>query len=133
DVLGHGPAALLLMRGEWRDRAIYLAVWLALFTPMVLLAYGAVTDDLGANPVERLIRQLGVWGLRFLILGLAITPAARLLRMPRLIRYRRTVGLFAFAYIVLHLFSYAVIDHRLDWPTIGKDIAKRPYITIGMA
>jgi len=115
------------------DRAIYLALWLALFAPMVLLAWGAVTDDLGANPVERLIRQLGVWGLRFLILGLAITPAARILKMPKLIRYRRTVGLFAFSYIVLHLISYAVIDHRLDWPTIGKDILKRPYITIGMA
>jgi sulfoxide reductase heme-binding subunit YedZ len=118
---------------KWTDRAIYLALWLALFAPMVLLAWGAVTDDLGANPVERLIRQLGVWGLRFLILGLAITPAARILKMPKLIRYRRTVGLFAFSYIVLHLTSYAVIDHRLDWPTIGKDIIKRPYITIGMA
>jgi sulfoxide reductase heme-binding subunit YedZ len=122
-----------LGRGSWRDRAIYAAVWLALLAPMLLLVWGALTDDLGANPVERLIRQLGVWGLRFLILGLAITPAARLLRRPRLIRYRRTVGLFAFSYIVLHLLSYAVIDHRLDWATIGKDIAKRPYITIGMA
>jgi sulfoxide reductase heme-binding subunit YedZ len=118
---------------KWIDRGIYTLVWLALFAPIVLLAYGAVTNDLGPNPVERLIRQLGVWGLRFLILGLAITPAARLLKQPRLIRYRRTVGLFAFSYIVLHLFSYAVIDHRLDWPTIGKDIVKRPYITIGMA
>ena len=113
--------------------AIYLAVWLALLAPMALLAWGAVTNDLGANPVERLIRQLGVWGLRFLILGLAITPAARIFRQPRLIRYRRTVGLFAFSYILLHLVSYAVIDHRLDWSTIGKDIVKRPYITIGMA
>ncbi len=120
-------------KGSWIDRAIYLALWLALLSPMVLLAWGAVTDDLGANPVERLIRQLGVWGLRFLILGLAITPAARILKMPKLIRYRRTVGLFAFSYIVLHLISYSVIDHRLDWPTIVKDIIKRPYITIGMA
>lgn len=118
---------------RWIDRAIYAAVWLALLTPMLLLVWGALTNDLGANPVERLIRQLGVWGLRFLILGLAITPAARILKQPRLIRYRRTVGLFAFSYIVLHLFSYSVIDHRLDWATIGKDIVKRPYITIGMA
>lgn len=118
---------------KWADRAVYALIWLALLTPMLLLVWGALTNDLGANPVERLIRQLGVWGLRFLILGLAITPAARLLKQPRLIRYRRTVGLFAFSYIVLHLFSYSVIDHRLDWATIGKDIAKRPYITIGMA
>jgi sulfoxide reductase heme-binding subunit YedZ len=118
---------------KWADRAVYALIWLALLTPMLLLVWGALTNDLGANPVERLIRQLGVWGLRFLILGLAITPAARLLKQPRLIRYRRTVGLFAFSYIVVHLFSYSVIDHRLDWATIGKDIAKRPYITIGMA
>jgi sulfoxide reductase heme-binding subunit YedZ len=118
---------------KWADRAVYALIWLALLTPMLLLVWGALTNDLGANPVERLIRQLGVWGLRFLILGLAITPAARILKQPRLIRYRRTVGLFAFSYIVVHLFSYSVIDHRLDWATIGKDIAKRPYITIGMA
>lgn len=123
---------------RWRGRAIYAAVWLACAWPMAGLAYGMASDIflqtsiLGANPIEKLTRSLGDWGLRFLLIGLTITPAARLLRQPRLIRFRRTIGLWAFAYICLHLSSYVVLDHFFDWPTIGKDIVKRPYITIGM-
>ena len=123
---------------RWRDRAIYAAIWLACAWPMAGLAYGMASDIflqtsiLGANPIEKLTRSLGDWGLRFILIGLAISPAARLLKQPRLIRFRRTVGLWAFAYICLHLSSYVVLDHFFDWPTIGKDIVKRPYITIGM-
>jgi len=54
-------------------------------------------------------------------------------RAPVIIRYRRRVGLWAFAYVCLHLSTYIGVDQLFDWPTIGKDIAKRPYITIGMA
>jgi sulfoxide reductase heme-binding subunit YedZ len=123
---------------RWRDRAIYAAVWLACAWPLASLAYALASDILlatsilGANPIEKLTRSLGDWGLRFILIGLCITPAAKLLRQPRLIRYRRTVGLWAFAYICLHLSSYIGLDHFFDWPTIGKDIVKRPYITIGM-
>ncbi len=115
-----------------RDRLIYLAVWFACLGPILWFIFQGFTDDLGANPIEYIIRQLGVWGLRLLMVSLAITPAAKLLRQPRLIRYRRTVGLWAFAYIALHLSTYVGIDHFFNWPEIGKDILKRPYITIGM-
>ena len=71
--------------------------------------------------------------LRLLIVGLAITPLARILKQPRLIRFRRTVGLFAFAYVLLHLTNYVVTDQWFDWAAIGKDILKRPFITVGMA
>ena len=110
---------------RWRDRAIYAAIWLACAWPMAGLAYGMASDIflqtsiLGANPIEKLTRSLGDWGLRFILIGLAISPAARLLKQPRLICFRRTVGLWAFAYICLHLSSYVVLDHFFDWPTIG--------------
>lgn len=116
-----------------RDRVVYGLVWLACLAPLLWLVWRGYTNDLGANPIERLIRELGVWGLRLLIVGLAITPAARLLRQPRLIRFRRTIGLFAFAYILLHLTNYVVTDQWFDWAAIGKDILKRPFITVGMA
>jgi len=82
--------------------------------------------DLTANPIEFIIRRLGVWGLRLLLVTLAITPVAKLLRQPRLIRYRRTVGLWAFTYVALHLSTYIGIDQFFDWRSIGKDIVKRP-------
>lgn len=115
-----------------RGRIAYAAVWLACFAPLLWLVWRGFAGELGVNPIETIIRQLGVWGLRFLIVGLAITPAARLLKMPVLIRFRRTVGLFAFAYVLLHLLNYVVTDQWFDWPAIGKDILKRPFITVGM-
>lgn len=115
------------------DRLVYGLVWLACFAPLLWLAWRGFNNDLGANPIDKLIRELGVWGLRLLIVGLAITPAARLLRQPRLIRFRRTIGLFAFAYVLLHLTNYVVTDQWFDWAAIGKDILKRPFITVGMA
>ena len=115
------------------DRLVYGLVWLACFAPLLWLAWRGFNNELGANPIDKLIRELGVWGLRLLIVGLAITPAARLLRQPRLIRFRRTIGLFAFAYVLLHLTNYVVTDQWFDWAAIGKDILKRPFITVGMA
>ncbi|MBU4433535.1 MAG: protein-methionine-sulfoxide reductase heme-binding subunit MsrQ [Alphaproteobacteria bacterium] len=115
-----------------RDNIVYALVWLACFAPLVWLAWRGVNGDLGANPIEKLIRQLGVWGLRLLLVGLAITPAARIFKQPRLVRFRRTVGLFAFSYIVLHLFSYVGVDLFFDFNQLWKDILKRPFITLGM-
>lgn len=115
-----------------RDNLVYAVVWLACFAPIVWLAWRGFSGNLGANPIEALIRQLGVWGLRLLLVGLAITPAARILRMPRLARFRRTIGLFAFSYIVLHLVSYIGVDLFFDWKQLVKDILKRPFITLGM-
>lgn len=115
-----------------QDNLVYAVVWLACFAPLVWLAWRAFSGDLGANPIETLVRQIGVWGLRLLLVGLAITPAARILRKPRLVRFRRTVGLFAFAYICLHLLTYIGVDLFFDWGQLVKDILKRPFITLGM-
>ena len=116
-----------------RDRLAYWAVQLVCFCPILIFVAQGFTDGLTANPIQFVLRQLGVWALRFLVAGLAITPAAKLLKQPGLIRYRRAVGLWAFTYVCLHLTTYIGIDQLFDWRTIGKDIVKRPYITIGMA
>ena len=115
-----------------QDNLIYAAVWLACLAPLVWLAWRGFSDDLGANPIEALIRQIGVWGLRLLLVGLAVTPAARILKKPRLLRFRRTIGLFAFSYICLHLLTYIGVDLFFDWAQLWKDILKRPFITLGM-
>lgn len=109
------------------------AVSLACLLPLLWLVWRGYQGELGANPIEKVIRNLGVWGLRLLIVGLTITPLARLLKQPRLIRLRRPIGLFAFGYILLHLSTYIGVDQYFDWQAIWKDILKRPFITIGMA
>jgi methionine sulfoxide reductase heme-binding subunit len=91
----------------------------------------AVSDQLGADPLKVLERTLGLWALRFLVAGLAITPLRRL-GGPNFVRYRRTLGLLAFAYAVLHVIVYLWLDQGLDATLILKDIIKRPYITVGM-
>jgi sulfoxide reductase heme-binding subunit YedZ len=88
---------------------------------------------LGANPIEELLHELGRWGLKFLLLGLAITPLRRLTGLNWLIGFRRMLGLFAFFYVVLHFIVYAYLDQGLVMAAIGEDILKRPYITLGMA
>lgn len=91
----------------------------------------AVSDQLGADPLKVLERSLGLWSLRFLVLGLAVTPLRRL-GGPNLIRYRRTLGLLAFFYALFHVTVYVWLDQGLDLGLIWKDIVKRPYITIGL-
>jgi len=121
------------MSQTWKDRLVSLALWVACAGPLLWFVVQAFTGDLGANPIQYVLRQLGVWALRFVLITLALGPLSKLLKAPVLIRYRRRVGLWAFAYVCLHLTTYIGIDQAFDWPTIGKDIVKRPYITIGMA
>ena len=99
--------------------------------PALLLFWQAFNRQLGANPVETITHFTGEWGLRFLIITLAITPIRRLSGWNRIQRYRRMLGLFAFFYVCLHFATFVVFDHFFDLQTIWQDVLKRPYITIG--
>ena len=99
--------------------------------PLAWLVYGAATDQLGANPAEALIRDLGDWSLRFLCLTLAVTPLRLHTHTPQLARYRRMLGLFTFFYVCLHLLAYGWLDMGLALPAIGRDILRRPFILVG--
>jgi sulfoxide reductase heme-binding subunit YedZ len=107
------------------------AVYLAGMVPAVWYFWLGLNDALGADPQKTLERMLGLWALRFLIVGLAIS-ALRQLGGPNLIRYRRAIGLLAFYYACLHLSVYMLLDQGLDWRAIWADIVKRPFITVGM-
>jgi methionine sulfoxide reductase heme-binding subunit len=101
--------------------------------PFAWLLYGAITNNLGANPAEHLIRSLGDWTLRFLCLTLAITPLRVVTGTPALARFRRMLGLFVYFYAVLHLLGYSWFDMGFEVDEIAKDIAKRPFILVGFA
>jgi sulfoxide reductase heme-binding subunit YedZ len=118
------------------DRLVRLSkplVFALCLVPLALLVTRAVTDGLGANPVEAITHTTGDWTLRLLLATLAMTPLKRLVGQPWPIRFRRMLGLFAFFYACLHLLTYAWIDQGLDWQGIVEDVVKRPYITVGFA
>ena len=101
--------------------------------PLAFLVYRALNNGLGANPIETINRYTGDWVLRFLLVTLAVTPLRRLFGWNALLRYRRMLGLFAFFYACLHFLSYAWLDQYFVLADIIKDVAKRPYITVGFA
>ena len=108
-------------------------VWGLCLLPLIWLVYGAASNKLGANPAEALVRSTGDWALRFLCLVLTVTPLRVLAGLPALARFRRLLGLFMYAYLWLHLLSYAWFDMGLDLADIARDIAKRPFILVGFS
>ena len=100
--------------------------------PAILLAAGAFTGGLSANPIEYVTHQTGSWALACLVASLAITPIRRLTGWHEIIRLRRMFGLFAFFYASVHFLTWFVFDHALDPAAMIDDVAKRPYITVGM-
>ena len=108
------------------------SVYLVGAIPAAWYFYAGFHDQLGADPVRTLERSLGLWALRLLVIGLAITPLRRI-GGPNLIRYRRAIGLLAFAYAALHLFVFVWFDLNLDFSAVWQEIVKRPYITVGFA
>ena len=111
---------------RFKIAAVALAVW-----PCARLIWLATQGGLGANPIEYITRSTGWWTLAFLMITLSITPLRRLLGWPWLARLRRTVGLCAFAYALMHFVIYLWLDQFFDFAAITKDIIKRPFITVG--
>jgi sulfoxide reductase heme-binding subunit YedZ len=94
-----------------------------------LLGFGT----LGANPVQEVLHTLGKTGLNLLLITLTVTPARRLSGMNWLVALRRSLGLAAFAYVLLHAVTYAALDLQFAWATLFEDVTRRPYITVGFA
>jgi sulfoxide reductase heme-binding subunit YedZ len=111
--------------------SLKLAVFLACLVPTAQLIYNALTDNLGANPIEAITRFTGSWTLIFLLITLSVTPLRKISGWNQLIKFRRMLGLFAFFYAVVHFATYIVLDHFFDFQAILKDIIKRPYVTAG--
>ena len=114
--------------------ALKTLVWLACLWPVGWLVWGAATNNLGADPTATITFTTGLATLRLLTLSLAITPVRRLSpRLNWLVKFRRLLGLFAFFYATLHLLHYVSLYAGFDVNTMAADIAKRRFITIGVA
>jgi sulfoxide reductase heme-binding subunit YedZ len=100
--------------------------------PLVLLAWDAFHHRLGANPLEFVTHTTGTLTLVFLLISLAVTPLRKALGLPWLIKLRRMLGLYAFFYGALHLTAYVWFDKFFNLGAAAEDIAKRPFIAVGM-
>jgi sulfoxide reductase heme-binding subunit YedZ len=119
-------------------------LFIASLAPLVLVPAALWSDFvrgtsfLGAEPVTEMEHMIGEWGLRFLYGTLLVTPLRDLTGWNWLAKHRRTLGLFAFAAICLHLLTWVFLDLQVGlsdlvgWADVGADLAKRPYLTIGM-
>jgi sulfoxide reductase heme-binding subunit YedZ len=111
-----------------------ILVWLACLYPLGSLVWRAVTNNLGADPTAAISFSTGLATLRLLTISLAIMPLRRLYtRLSWLVKFRRLLGLFAFFYASLHLLTYIALYAGFDVDAMASDIAKRRFITMGVA
>ena len=106
-------------------------LFILILFPSLLWAYQFVTGNLGVNPIEKLMDELGLMALRLIIITLMITTLSNIRPLKSIVVLRRMIGLFAFYYVSLHFSTYIVLDHFLDIQFIIQDIIKRPFITFG--
>lgn len=107
-----------------------LAVFVALFVPGLCVAYALNQSLLGPRPINQAIHEIGLWGIRLILLSLAVTPLRQILHWPHLILVRRMIGVGAFAYIAIHLVLY-VVDENYNLLKVASEIYLRIYLTIG--
>ncbi|AOZ50533.1 sulfite oxidase heme-binding subunit YedZ [Chromobacterium vaccinii] len=107
-------------------------LFIACLLPLSRAAWIVLSGE-AVNPVEFITRSTGTWTLVWLLATLSMTPLRRLSGQAWPLKCRRMLGLFAFFYASLHFTTYVWLDQFFDWHHILKDIAKRPFITVGFA
>lgn len=85
----------------------------------------------GPDPAKWLLHQSGFYALCFLVMTLAVSPLSRTLRVPKVVLWRRPVGLAGFFFATIHVVVYVSFYQAFLLSAIVDDIAKRPYILIG--
>ncbi len=126
-----GKASGLAALPPSQVRTLKVAIWLLAMLPFVRLLYLGATSQFGANPLEFVTRSTGTWTLVMLCATLTVTPLRRLTGWYWLVRMRRMLGLFAFFYGVQHFLLWIGVDRGFDLAYMLKDVAKRPFITVG--
>ncbi len=109
-----------------------LVIFVNALVPLALLLWDVVRKNIGANPLEFATRTTGMLTLVFLTLTIAISPFRKTFGANSLIKFRRMLGLFAFFYGALHLLTYVWFDRLFNLISVGKDVAQRPFILVGM-
>ena len=108
-------------------------VFLLLLWPIYIITYQIIFNELGPEPVDRIINYFGEWTLIFIILTLSISPLRKLTNSTEWIKFRRMFGLFTFFYASIHMLSYVGLDYRFDFEPLINDVFKKKFIFIGFS
>jgi sulfoxide reductase heme-binding subunit YedZ len=114
------------------DRAIRIAVHAGAILPLAWLLWDFLFDNLSVNPIEDVQLRTGRFALILLVVSLACTPLSRILRIPRILSYRRALGLYAFTYTCLHLLNFLALDYGFDLGLIREDLFEKWYALVGL-
>jgi len=106
----------------------FLSLW-----PIYLITYQIVFNQLGPEPVDRIINHFGEWTLIFIFLTLSMTPLRKITKSLEWIKFRRMLGLFTFFYASVHMLSYVGLDYRFDFEPLINDVLKKKFIFIGFS
>jgi methionine sulfoxide reductase heme-binding subunit len=111
---------------------VRIATHIGALAPLAWLAYRAFANMLTVNPVQAVVQNTGLTGIRLLMLSLACTPLFTLFRFRPALAVRRALGLYGYMYIALHFTAFAVLDFGLDLGLIWLEISEKPYIIVGV-
>ncbi len=106
----------------------FLSLW-----PIYVISYQVIFNQLGPEPVDRIINHFGEWTLIFILLTLSMTPLKKITKSAEWIKFRRMLGLFTFFYASIHMLSYVGLDYRFDFEPLINDVFKKKFIFIGFS
>lgn len=109
-----------------------ISLWVLAALPLADLVWRTLSNQLGTNPQETLLRATGTWCLVLLLVTLGVTPFRQWWHWPDLIRVRRMLGLWSFAYAMVHLLCFWAFEHDFVWLAVLQDGLKRPFVTVGL-
>jgi methionine sulfoxide reductase heme-binding subunit len=124
-----------ILSSRWTKVVLFvvcLVPFLLLLWPFYKLLTTGNAPELTANPVEYITHDTGNWTFRFLLITLCVTPLRKIFNQPKLVRYRRMLGLFAFFYVCLHFMTWFILDKSFSLSDMWADVLKRRFITMGM-
>jgi len=108
-------------------------VFILCLWPLAAISLNIYFDELGPEPIKKIMHHFGEWTLIFICLNLAMSPLKRFTSFNFWTKFRRMLGLYVFFYATVHLLIYVGLDYRFDWDPILNDVLKKKYIFIGFS
>jgi len=112
----------------WRNIPVHILA----VVPLALTANEYFTDTLPIVLDRHLIIRFGAVGWAFLVAAFAVTPLITLTGKSQLATMRRSLGVYGFCYITLHILAYAWLSNYFDWALILRDLGERRAMSIGL-